>query len=43
LRRLVVDLAGLPDLRRCAGMLNALALLLFVVATALALRPRPQR
>jgi hypothetical protein len=38
--RITADLAVLPDLRRWAGMLNAIALLLFVVATTLSLRPR---
>lgn len=37
--RVVADLAGWADLRRWGGMLNGLALLVFLVVTALALRP----
>lgn len=44
--RIAGDLARLPDVRRWGGMLNGLALLLFIVVTVLSLRsqqPVPQR
>lgn len=37
--RVAADLAGWADLRRWGGMLNGLALLVFLVVTVLALRP----
>ena len=36
--RIVADLAGWADLRRWGGMLNGVALLLFLAVTVLALR-----
>ena len=36
--RVAADLAGLADLRRWGGMLNGIALLLFLAVTVLALR-----
>lgn len=41
LLRVAADLAGLPDLRRWGGMLNGIALLLFLVVMASALRAHP--
>jgi hypothetical protein len=41
--RVVADLAGWADLRRWGGMLNGIALLLFLAVTALSLRQRPAR
>jgi hypothetical protein len=41
--RIIGDLSGMPDVRRWAGMLNGIALLLFMIATAVSLRPRSAR